>query len=32
VLTAFAMFMAILGSLTLLPKLILMLKPFGKGS
>lgn len=32
VLTAFAMFMAIIGSLTLLPKLILMLKPFGKGS
>jgi predicted RND superfamily exporter protein len=31
VLTAFAMFMAIVGSLTLLPKLILMLKPFGPG-
>lgn len=31
VLTAFAMFMAIIGSLTLLPKLILMLKPFGPG-
>lgn len=30
-LTAFAMFMAITGSLTLLPKLILMLKPFGPG-
>jgi predicted RND superfamily exporter protein len=30
-LTAFAMFMAIAGSLTLLPKLILMLKPFGPG-
>lgn len=29
VLTAFAMLMAVLGSLTLLPKLILMLKPFG---
>ena len=29
VLTAFAMFMAIVGSLTLLPKLILMMKPFG---
>ncbi|HSX51835.1 MAG TPA: MMPL family transporter, partial [Cellvibrio sp.] len=29
VLTAFAMFMAIVGSLTLLPKLILLLKPFG---
>ncbi|HSC67598.1 MAG TPA: MMPL family transporter, partial [Cellvibrio sp.] len=29
VLTAFAMFMAIVGSLTLLPKLILILKPFG---
>ncbi len=29
VLTAFAMFMAIIGSLTLLPKLILMMKPFG---
>jgi predicted RND superfamily exporter protein len=28
-LTAFAMFMAIVGSLTLLPKLILLLKPFG---
>jgi predicted RND superfamily exporter protein len=28
-LTAFAMFMAILGSLTLLPKLILVIKPFG---
>jgi hypothetical protein len=28
-LTAFAMFAAILGSLTLLPKLILMVKPFG---
>jgi len=28
-LTAFAMFMAIIGSLTLLPKLILMMKPFG---
>lgn len=31
VLTAFAMFMAIVGSLTLLPKLILMMKPFGPG-
>lgn len=31
-LTAFAMFMAVIGSLTLLPKLILMLKPFGPGS
>ena len=30
VLTAFAMLMAVLGSLTLLPKLILMMKPFGK--
>lgn len=30
-LTAFAMFMAIMGSLTLLPKLILMMKPFGPG-
>lgn len=29
VLTAFAMFMAVVGSLTLLPKLILLLKPFG---
>ncbi|ACE85577.1 efflux RND transporter permease subunit [Cellvibrio japonicus] len=29
-LTAFAMLMAVLGTLTLLPKLILMLKPFGK--
>lgn len=29
VLTAFAMFMAIVGSLTLLPKLILIMKPFG---
>jgi len=29
VLTAFAMFMAIVGSLTLLPKLILIVKPFG---
>lgn len=29
-LTAFAMFMAIIGSLTLLPKLILMFKPFGR--
>lgn len=29
VLTAFAMLMAVMGSLTLLPKLILMLKPFG---
>lgn len=28
-LTAFAMFMAVVGSLTLLPKLILLLKPFG---
>lgn len=28
-LTAFAMLMAVIGSLTLLPKLILMLKPFG---
>lgn len=28
-LTAFAMLMAVMGSLTLLPKLILMLKPFG---
>ena len=31
VLTAFAMFMAIAGSLTLLPKLILLMKPFGPG-
>lgn len=31
VLTAFAMFMAIVGSLTLLPKLILIMKPFGPG-
>jgi uncharacterized protein len=31
VLTAFAMLMAVLGSLTLLPKLILMFKPFGAG-
>ncbi len=31
VLTAFAMLMAVLGSLTLLPKLILMMKPFGPG-
>ncbi len=31
ILTAFAMFMAILGSLTLLPKLILMMRPFGPG-
>jgi len=31
VLTAFAMFMAIVGSLTLLPKLILLMKPFGPG-
>jgi uncharacterized protein len=31
-LTAFAMFMAILGSLTLLPKLIIMMKPFGDGA
>lgn len=30
-LTAFAMLMAIVGSLTLLPKLILLLKPFGPG-
>lgn len=30
-LTAFAMLMAVMGSLTLLPKLILMLKPFGEG-
>jgi uncharacterized protein len=30
-LTAFAMLMAVMGSLTLLPKLILMLKPFGAG-
>jgi predicted RND superfamily exporter protein len=30
-LTAFAMLMAVIGSLTLLPKLILMLKPFGPG-
>lgn len=30
VLTAFAMLMAVLGSLTLLPRLILLLKPFGK--
>lgn len=30
-LTAFAMLMAVLGSLTLLPKLILMMKPFGPG-
>ncbi len=29
-LTAFAMLMAVIGSLTLLPKLILMMKPFGK--
>jgi len=29
VLTAFAMFMAIVGALTLLPKLILIAKPFG---
>lgn len=29
-LTAFAMLMAVLGSLTLLPRLILILKPFGK--
>lgn len=29
-LTAFAMFMAVLGSLTLLPRLILIIKPFGK--
>lgn len=29
-LTAFAMFMAVLGSLTLLPRLILIVKPFGK--
>jgi len=29
VLTAFAMFMAVVGSLTLLPKLILLFKPFG---
>ncbi len=29
-LTAFAMLMAVLGSLTLLPKLILLFKPFGK--
>lgn len=29
VLTAFAMFMAIVGTLTLLPKLILIMKPFG---
>ncbi|HCS65455.1 MAG TPA: hypothetical protein DIW64_16095 [Cellvibrio sp.] len=31
-LTAFAMLMAVLGSLTLLPKLILMMKPFGNGT
>jgi len=31
-LTALAMFAAILGSLTLLPKLILLTKPFGRGS
>ncbi len=31
-LTAFAMLMAVMGSLTLLPKLILMLKPFGEGN
>lgn len=31
VLTAFAMLMAIAGSLTLLPKLILLIKPFGPG-
>jgi len=31
-LTAFAMLMAVLGSLTLLPKLILMMKPFGLGN
>ena len=30
VLTAFAMLMAVMGSLTLLPKLILILKPFGQ--
>jgi predicted RND superfamily exporter protein len=30
VLTAFAMLMAVIGSLTLLPKLILMFKPFGR--
>ncbi len=30
-LTAFAMLMAVIGSLTLLPKLILLLKPFGPG-
>lgn len=30
-LTAFAMLMAVLGSLTLLPKLILMFKPLGEG-
>ena len=30
-LTSLAMFTAILGSLTLLPKLILMVKPFGRG-
>jgi len=30
-LTAFAMLMAVMGSLTLLPKLILMMKPFGPG-
>lgn len=30
-LTAFAMLMAVLGSLTLLPKLILLMKPFGPG-
>jgi hypothetical protein len=29
-LTAFAMLMAVIGSLTLLPKLILMFKPFGR--
>ena len=29
VLTAFAMLMAVMGSLTVLPKLILMVKPFG---
>lgn len=31
VLTAFAMLMAVIGSLTLLPKLILLIKPFGPG-
>lgn len=31
-LTAFAMLMAVIGSLTLLPKLILLFKPFGQGS